>query len=84
MREKRSGKIDEEYCYIILYKLLCALNFVHSANVIHRDIKPPNILINKNGDVQLCDFGLARTLPSPESSKKDYSREKLGDKLREL
>ena len=64
--------------------MLCALNFIHSANIIHRDIKPANILLNANFDVHLCDFGLARTLPKPESIKKDYTRQEMGDKLREM
>lgn len=42
---------------------MCALNFIHTANVIHRDIKPANILIDDNCQIFICDFGLARTLP---------------------
>lgn len=64
--------------------MVCALNFIHKANVVHRDIKPGNILINNNLQVFLCDFGLARTLPKIEGNKKDYSREKMAEKLQEL
>ena len=34
-----------------------------SANVVHRDLKPNNILINDQCQIKICDFGLARTLP---------------------
>ena len=47
----------------MLYNILCSVNFLHSANVIHRDIKPENILISMSGELQICDFGMARTLP---------------------
>ena len=47
----------------ILYNFLCALNYMHSANVVHRDIKPANILLDQYCNVQICDFGLSRTLP---------------------
>ena len=55
---------------LILYNLLCAVNFLHSANVIHRDLKPGNLLITdlKECRVFLCDFGLARTLPKELSA----------------
>ena len=43
--------------------MVCAVNMLHSSNIIHRDIKPANILIDTNCNVQICDFGLARALP---------------------
>lgn len=83
LRKKCSSpQITSDIILIIAYKLLCALNFIHSANIIHRDIKPANILINSDIDVILCDFGLARTLYKVETEKKDYSRQEMGDKLR--
>lgn len=36
-----------------------ALHYLHSIKVIHRDVKPSNILINRAGDVKLCDFGIS-------------------------
>ena len=41
---------------------MSALKFVHSAGVIHRDVKPSNILINKSCLAKLCDFGLSRCM----------------------
>ena len=42
-------------------QLLNGLNYLHSANIIHRYLKPQNLLINENWDLKICDFGLART-----------------------
>lgn len=45
-----------------LYQILCGLKYVHSADVIHRDLKPGNILVLARGVLKICDFGLARAI----------------------
>ncbi|KAM3841403.1 mitogen-activated protein kinase 15 isoform 2-T3 [Vipera latastei] len=59
---------DIHKCYI-LYQLLKATKFIHSGNVIHRDQKPSNILLDRDCFVKLCDFGLARSLGQIEKDE---------------
>lgn len=56
--------LQEDHILTIMYNTLCSLNYLHSANVIHRDMKPANLLVDSNCSVKICDFGLARILPS--------------------
>ena len=44
----------------IVWQTLQAVNYCHLHNCIHRDVKPENILLTKDGVVKLCDFGFAR------------------------
>lgn len=46
----------------IIYDVALALDYAHSKNVIHRDVKPGNIMIDKDGKPRLTDFGLAKAL----------------------
>ncbi|XP_076139093.1 uncharacterized protein LOC143122151 isoform X3 [Alosa pseudoharengus] len=50
-------------------EFLKGLKDLHEANVIHRDIKPHNVLIDKDGRVRLADFGLSRILDLDQTSK---------------
>lgn len=38
------------------------LKYIHSGKVVHRDLKPRNLLVNSNCDLKICDFGLARAI----------------------
>ena len=57
-------ELDEEHITTILYNALCAMNYIHSTNIIHRDLNPSNILINSNCNVKFCDFGMVRVDPN--------------------
>ena len=65
-------ELSEEHILTILYNSLCALNFIHTANVIHRDLKPANFLIDSTCGVKLCDFGLSRTMPKKSKIHQDF------------
>ena len=54
--------LSENKIVFIVYNLLCSLKYLHSSGLIHRDVKPANILINSDCTVRLADFGLARTI----------------------
>ncbi|TFK75471.1 kinase-like protein [Pluteus cervinus] len=57
----RSGQpLSDEHYQSFIYQTLCGLKYIHSANVLHRDLKPGNLLLNADCDLKICDFGLAR------------------------
>ena len=57
---------------LFLFQLLRGLKYCHSKKILHRDLKPQNLLIGKDGDLKLADFGLARAKSVPS---KTYSSE---------
>jgi putative two-component system response regulator len=60
LTDRLGGQMDLQEVVTILRPLASALDHAHSQGVIHRDIKPPNILMNRDGIPILADFGLAQ------------------------
>ncbi|CCH59237.1 hypothetical protein TBLA_0B03990 [Henningerozyma blattae CBS 6284] len=56
---ERGGRIGEKVLGKIAESVLRGLSYLHEKKVIHRDIKPQNILLNELGQVKLCDFGVS-------------------------
>ena len=52
--------LSDDHVQLIIYQILRGLNYMHSARILHRDLKPRNVLVNSSCDVKICDFGLAR------------------------
>ncbi|CAO4371651.1 Protein CBR-CDK-5 [Caenorhabditis briggsae] len=60
-----NGYMDAQTARSLMLQLLRGLSFCHSHHVLHRDLKPQNLLINTNGTLKLADFGLARAFGVP-------------------
>ena len=72
--------IDDVRKYI--YHILCGLKYIHSCSVLHRDLKPGNILIDHNYQIKICDFGLARcvNIDNDDEIEETVQEEKQIDK----
>jgi mitogen-activated protein kinase 7 len=66
----RSGQhLTDSHYQSFIYQTLCGLKYIHSADVLHRDLKPGNLLVNADCELKICDFGLARGfLECPEQN----------------
>lgn len=59
------GALDPVTVRSFMYQLLKGISFCHENRVLHRDLKPQNLLINRKGELKLGDFGLARAFGVP-------------------
>ena len=60
--QKEKKGISEEKAYKYFIQIINAVYYLHQHNIIHRDIKPDNILISEDDTIKLCDFGWAKEL----------------------
>jgi len=62
------GGLEANIMQSFLFQLLRGVAFCHHHRVLHRDLKPQNLLINREGELKLADFGLARAFGIPVRS----------------
>ena len=68
LRRAPGGRLDVRSVREIVGQLLRALAYAHRRGVIHRDVKPSNILLTEEGKVKVADFGIARIVEEEESA----------------
>lgn len=73
-KEYSSKDVEIDKVKTVMYQILKGIDFLHSKKILHRDLKPQNILIDTNLNVKVADFGLSRTYSIPI---KQYTREVL-------
>ncbi|XP_041987665.1 cyclin-dependent kinase 14 isoform X2 [Aricia agestis] len=70
--ERHPGGLNKHNVRLFMYQLLRGLAYCHRRRVLHRDVKPQNLLISAHGELKLADFGLARAKSVPSHT---YSHE---------
>ncbi|ELR10916.1 extracellular response kinase, putative [Acanthamoeba castellanii str. Neff] len=63
----RAKILEDVHKQYIIYQLLKALKYMHSGDVLHRDMKPSNLLLNSECLMKVADFGLARSIAALEN-----------------
>ncbi len=63
--DQNGGPLHPQLVKSYLYQMLDGIAYCHSKRILHRDLKPQNLLIDKTGKIKLADFGLARAFGIP-------------------
>ena len=57
---KSTQSLLPDHVLFFIYQLVAGMEHIHKHQILHRDIKPRNLLVNSNCELKICDFGLAR------------------------
>ena len=63
---KKRRKLNEKMAKFLFRQIILGIKHIHSQNIVHRDIKLENILIDLNNNIKICDFGIGKILNSSD------------------
>ena len=66
---KKRRKLNEKTAKFLFRQIIQGIKYIHSKNIVHRDIKLENILIDLNNNIKICDFGISKIFPDNSSNK---------------
>ena len=81
---KSAMEFSVRHLITIVYNTLCALQFLHEANVIHRDLKSANILVSSDCNAKICDFGLSRSVPETVADIRGFNTLDVREQLNNM
>lgn len=70
---QQTGSFPEEAVRVYAAEMICAIEYLQTKRVVHRDIKPDNLLLDEEGHIHLTDFNVATYLPEDGSPLKSFS-----------
>ncbi|MCD7947460.1 MAG: Stk1 family PASTA domain-containing Ser/Thr kinase [Oscillospiraceae bacterium] len=73
--QKRGGKLSWQEALHFIIQIMKGLSHAHSRGIIHRDIKPHNIMVLRDGSAKVADFGIARLTSASQTT---FTQEALG------
>ena len=69
---KKRRKLSEKTAKFLFRQIILGIKYIHEQNIVHRDIKLENLLIDLNNNIKICDFGIGRKIKNKNQLLNDH------------